>query len=192
MKLIFFLLRASWRIVLLAGLVGGVSGAASVGLMVLILHTLAQPGASSGVLMGLFAALCAVVLLTQIGSQMLLSRLSQTSIAQLQLGLCRRILDSPLKHLEEIGSDRMLASLTGDVSLVSQAMNGVPVLGMNLVILVCGAVYLGSLSLSLMLGAVVVLCAGHGQLLVLGRLCAAVHQAGAGSAGRADAARSTS
>ena len=31
------------------------------------------------------------------------------------MGLCRRILESPLKHLEEIGIDRMLASLTGDV-----------------------------------------------------------------------------
>ncbi len=69
------------------------------------------------------------------------------------MGLCRRILESPLRHLEEIGIDRMLASLTGDVALVSQAMNGVPVLGVNLVILVCGAVYLGSLSLSLLLGA---------------------------------------
>ena len=37
----------------------------------------------------------------------------------------------------------MLASLTGDVGVVSQAMNGVPVLGVNFVILVCGAVYLG-------------------------------------------------
>ncbi len=41
MKLIFFLLRASWRIVLLAALVGGVSGAASVALVALISHALA-------------------------------------------------------------------------------------------------------------------------------------------------------
>ena len=101
---------------------------------------------------------------------MLLSRLTQTSIAQLQLGLCRRILDSPLKHLEEIGTHRMLASLTGDVGVVSQAMNGVPVLGVNVVILICGAVYLGSLSPSLLLGAVCLLLARHGQLLVLRRL----------------------
>ncbi len=159
MKLILFLLRASWRVVLLAALVGGVSGAASVGLVAMILHTLdtveKANAAASAELVGLFAALCVVILLTQIGSQVLLSRLTQTSIAQLQMGLCRRILESPLKHLEEIGTPRMLASLTGDVSVVSQAMNGVPVLGVNVVILVCGAVYLGWLSPSLLLGAIV-------------------------------------
>lgn len=154
MRLIFFLLRASWRIVLLAGLVGALSGIASVGLVALILHALGQANTSSIVLMGLFAALCVVVLLTHVTSQMLLSRLSQTSIEQLQVGLCRRILNSPLKHLEEIGSDRMLASLTGDVGVVSQAMNGVPVLAVNIVILVCGVIYLGWLSRELMLAAV--------------------------------------
>ena len=159
MKLILFLLRSSWRVVLLAGLVGGLSGAASVGLVVMILDTLkalnAGDVAASVSLAGYFAALCVVILLTQVASQLLLGRLTQTTVAKLQVGLCRRILESPLKHLEEIGSPRMLASLTGDVSVVSQAMNGVPVLGVNLVILACGAVYLGWLSPNLLLGAVV-------------------------------------
>ena len=97
--------------------------------------------------MGLFAALCVVVLVTRIGSQWVLCRMTQANIAELRIGLCRRILASPLKHLEEIGIDRMLGCLTGDVDLVSQAINGVPVLAVNLVVLVCGAVYLGSLSL---------------------------------------------
>jgi putative ATP-binding cassette transporter len=55
--------------------------------------------------------------------------------------------------LEEIGEYRILASLTNDVAVISQAMNGVPTLATNVVILVCGAVYLGSLSMSLMIGA---------------------------------------
>ncbi len=83
-------------------------------------------------LIGLFAGpLRGRSWLTQIVSQVLLSRLTQTSITQLQMGLCRRILESPLKHLEEIGDHRMLASLTGDVGVISQAMNGVPALGVN-------------------------------------------------------------
>jgi putative ATP-binding cassette transporter len=159
MKLILFLLRASWRVVLLAAVIGGVSGAASMGLVVMISEQLdAVKAANAGALanvVGLFVALCVVILVTQVGSQVLLSRLTQTSVAQLQLGLCRRILDSPLKHLEEIGTPRMLASLTGDVSVVSQAMNGVPVLGVNIVILVCGAVYLGWLSPKLLIGAII-------------------------------------
>ena len=83
------------------------------------------------------------------------SKLTQNTVSKLRLGLCRRILESPLKHLEEIGSAKLINALTGDVGIVSQAMNGVPVLGVNLVILICGAVYLGSLSMSLLAGALV-------------------------------------
>ena len=43
MRLILFLLRASWHIVLLAGVVGAASGAASVALVAMILHTLRDP-----------------------------------------------------------------------------------------------------------------------------------------------------
>ncbi len=154
MKLILFLLRASWRIVLLAGVVGAISGAASFGLVVVILHALRAPTVSSLAVVALFAALCAVVLTTQIVSHVLLSRLTQGSISKLRISLCRRILESPLKHLEEIGVSRLLSSLTGDVGVISQAMNGVPVLGVNLVILVCGAGFLGWLSPGLLLGAV--------------------------------------
>ena len=152
MKLILFLLRASWPIVLLAGLIGGLSGVASVALVATMLHTLHDPSASSLAAVGLFAALCVVVLATQIGSHVLLSRLTQRSIARLRMGLCQRILAAPLRHLEEIGSHSMLGVLTGDVGVLSQAMNGVPVLGVNFVILICGSIYLGWLSPSLLAG----------------------------------------
>jgi putative ATP-binding cassette transporter len=154
MRLIVFLLRASWRVVLAAGVVGGVSGAASVALLALINHVLfGATEASPLVLSALFAGLCGVILATQVGSQVLLSRLTQTSIARLRLGLARRVLESPLKHLEEIGTSSILTSLTNDVSVVSQAMNGVPILGVNLVILACGCIYLGWLSPGLLVGA---------------------------------------
>ncbi|MGA2253745.1 MAG: cyclic peptide export ABC transporter [Thermoguttaceae bacterium] len=150
MKLLLLLLRASWKTVFLAGLIGAASGAASVGLVTLILHTLRDPNGSSAATMGLFLALCLVVLITRVGSQWVLCRMTQANIADLRIGLCRRILESPLKHLEEIGIDRMLGSLTTDVNLVSRAINGVPVLAVNLVVLACGAVYLATLSLSLL------------------------------------------
>jgi len=154
MRVLLFLLRASWRIVLLAGVVGAVSGVASVALVALMLRTLRAPEASTLTMILLFAALCVVVLVTRIGSQVLLSRLSQGSISRLRVGLCRRILEAPLQHLEEIGMHRLLASLTGDVNVVARAMNGVPALAVNVVILTCGTAYLGWLSPSLMLASV--------------------------------------
>lgn len=153
MKLLVLLLKASWRVALLAALIGAVSGGASAGLVALISACLHEGNYSSTVLMGLFAVLCLVVLATRILSQLLLCRLTVDSTSQMRLGLCRRILQSPLRHLEEIGDHRMLAALTNDVSVVSQAMNGVPSLGIDIVVLICGAIYLGTLSPSLVLWA---------------------------------------
>jgi putative pyoverdin transport system ATP-binding/permease protein len=154
MRLLLFLLRASWRVVLLAGVIGGISGMASVALVILILRTLRAPAESTSGMAALFGALCAIVLMTRITSQILLVRLSQNSISRLRVGLCRRILDAPLQHLEEIGTHRLLASLTGDVNIVARAMNGIPALGINTVILACGTMYLGWLSPSLMLATI--------------------------------------
>ncbi len=154
MRLMVWLLKASWRIALLAALVGGLCGAASVGLVALMLRTLRAPDAAPGWLVGLYAGLCAVILLTRIGSQLLISRLTQDSMSQLRLRLCRRVLETPLAQLEEIGEHRLVAALTGDVTTVTRALNGVPGLGINLTILGCGLVYLGILSPSLMLAAV--------------------------------------
>ena len=160
MKLLLLLLRASWRSVVLAGLIGAASGVASVGLMALIMSTLRDPRGASLLTVGLFAALCAAIFVTRIGSQFLLCRMTQGNVAELRMGLCRRILDSPLKHLEEIGVDRMLACLTGDVNLISQLINGLPGLVVNLAILACGAVYLATLSLPLVASCVVLAILG--------------------------------
>jgi len=151
MNLLLFLLRSSWRTVLAAAAVGGVSGVASMALVGITLYTLRDPGGSRGSLVAAFVGLCAIVLATRIGSQLLLARLTQQTVSRLRLGLCRRVLASPLRHVEEISAHRILASLTGDVSIVAAAMNGLPVLGVNIVVLICGGVYLATLSVTLAL-----------------------------------------
>ena len=129
------------------------SGVASIGLVSMILRTVENPSSSSAQQIALFACLCGIVLATRIVSQILVSRLKQTSIINLQMGLCRRILAAPIKDLEEIGAPRLLAALTNDVSAISVALTGVPGLAINLVILVAGAVYLGYLSIGLLCAA---------------------------------------
>mgnify|MGYP000219496734 CR=1 FL=1 len=153
MKLIVLLLKASWRIVLLASLVGAVSGVASMALMAWLFRALQRPGEASSLAVGLFAALCVVVFLTRIASQVLLARLTQNTVSRLRTGLCERILASSLRHLEEIGVHRMLSALTNDVAAVTNVMNVAPNLVVSFVVLVCGAVYLGYLSLGLLGGA---------------------------------------
>lgn len=160
MNLFLLLVRSSWRIVLLSGLVGAVGGLASVGLIAVIYRVLLDPAAGRETLIVAYLAFCILVLGMQVASQFLLTRLAQNSISQLRMGLCRRILASPLARLEEIGEHRMLASLTGDVGMISLAMNGVPVLCVNAMILIFGAAFLGWLSLPLLVGAVGFLAAG--------------------------------
>ena len=155
MKLALLLLRASWRPASWGVLLGLISGASSIALVALILHFINDPLAPAVVVGGLFAALCVVMLISQIGSQMLIARLTQDSIQTLQIGLCQRILNSPIRHLEQIGSSRMLASLMGDVNVISNAMRGAPLLAVNMVMLLVGAIYLGTLSMNLLLAATV-------------------------------------
>ncbi len=160
MKLFLFLLRASWRTVALAVLTGSVSGLASIGLIALIhakLHRSDLP--MSGLAWG-FAGLCLVVLLSRIASQMLLIRLSQGSVQKMSMHLCNRILEAPLRNLEEVGPHRLLTALTGDVGTVAFALNGIPVLCISSVTLFCGMAYLGWLAPDLMVAMVVFLVLG--------------------------------
>ncbi len=155
MKLVLFLLKASWRTMLSASVIGGISGAASVAMFIFcVLRGLREAGTSPASVVGLFVALCLTIFLTRIVSQVLLSRLTQGAAVRLRLGLCEKILASPLARLEEIGLPGMFVALNGDVNMITRALNGVPMLVVNAVTLAGGFIYLGVLSLPL-LGAVV-------------------------------------
>ena len=179
MKLIWHLAKQSWKPLVAAGLLGGLAGVTNVSLLALIHRALQRPGAAAGWLVALFAGCCLASLLTRIGSQVFLVRLSQNSISRLRFGLCQRILESPLRHLEEIGTHRMLGSLTGDVLVVAHALNGLPTLCVNVVMLLCGAVYLGILSGTVLAGAVVFTVLGIASYWVSSRRASKYIRAGA-------------
>ena len=145
MKLFLFLIGRSRRTVILAVVIGVVSGLASIGLLALIHRALGEPGWHAGVGWA-FVGLCVMVLVTRVGAQVLLTRLSQHSVSRLIVHLSERVLDAPLRHLEQLGSGRILATLTTDVNAIALALNGVPAIVVNLIILVAGVLYLGWLS----------------------------------------------
>lgn len=151
MKLLFRLIRESWPTVLLASLLGGASGAANVGLLAIVHRALRKPDSAPTNFLWLFVGMCVVTLVTRVASQIFLVRMGQDSISRLRLGLCRRILEAPLRQLEDIGSHRIITSLTNDVTVISMAMNGLPTVGVSAIILVCGSLYLGFLSWPLLL-----------------------------------------
>lgn len=169
MRLLLFLVRSSWPTVLAAALVGAVSGVSSVALIAIIHRTLRDPHGSTGLLVVLFATFCVTVLATQVISQILLTRLAQNTMSRIRMGLSRQILRSYLRKLEEIGEHRLLAALTGDVPVISMAANGVPVLCVNAMVLICGGLYLGWLSPALLVCAIAVCAIGVSSYLYSSR-----------------------
>ncbi|HEX2252449.1 MAG TPA: cyclic peptide export ABC transporter [Thermoanaerobaculia bacterium] len=120
------------RMLTAAVAVGMVSGLASVALLALINHTLRGDERLSGFDVGvIFAAVCVLLTIARVSSSYLLVRLGQGMVMDLRLQLCRQILSSPLRRLEELGSHRLLATLTHDVNALTDSLLVVPVTCIN-------------------------------------------------------------
>ena len=146
MNLIWLLLRASWLTVAIAGFTGLISGAGSARLIALINGAVSNDGTKTNNLVWGFAGLALIVLFTSIISQVFLIRLAQRAVYDLRMRLSSWILSSPLRHLEELGANRLLATLTDDVQSVSTTVFVIPFLCVDIAIIVGCFIYLGWLS----------------------------------------------
>ncbi|MBD2138668.1 cyclic peptide export ABC transporter [Anabaena sp. FACHB-1237] len=133
MNLIYFLLRSSWLMVVIAIITGFLSGASSAGLIAVISNAASKSNTSplSTVAWG-FLGLVIVALITGVISQIMLIRLSQNAVLQLRVRLSQQILNSELSHLEKLGNPRLLATLTEDVQAVANAVYIIPFLCIDL------------------------------------------------------------
>jgi putative pyoverdin transport system ATP-binding/permease protein len=168
MNVIFFLLRYSRGLVALAivaGILGGLSNAA---LIATINGALSGGTFLSDYLPWVFAGLCVLAPLSRFISQALLVRLSQNAVFEMRMRLSRRILSAPLRKLEELGAHRLLATLTEDIGMISNALTSIPLLCMHTTIFVGCVMYLGWLSRSVLIWVVIFLLVGIGlfQLIV--------------------------
>ncbi|HLO03359.1 MAG TPA: cyclic peptide export ABC transporter [Symbiobacteriaceae bacterium] len=146
MNVLRFLWGASKRTVLLAVIVGVLSGATSAG-TVAVINAVLNKGTSPGMtLVWSFVGLGTVMLVSSVLSGVLLVYLGQGTIYELRMRLSRQILATPLRKLEELGSHRLLASLTDDVTTVTQAVTLSPLLFVDLAIVVGCFVFMGWLS----------------------------------------------
>lgn len=155
MNLFKFLFQCSKGSLVVAVLVGIVSGIGSAALMALINKRLMTPGDSVVQLATAFAVLVLIVLASNLASRLLLNRLAERAAYELRLHLCRQVLSAPLRHLEETGPHKILAALTQDINTITNAMLTLPVVCINLTIVVGCMIYLGLLSMSVLAGLVV-------------------------------------
>lgn len=152
MKLITFLLRTSPRVVIVAIAAGLLAGVSNTGLLALINANLNHTGTPWMRSAWVFGALGVVMLLSRCASSVALTRLSRGSIFDLRMLLCRRIIAAPLRHLEELGAPRLMATLTEDVPTISFALTTIPLLCMHLAIVATCLIYLAWLSGPVFLG----------------------------------------
>jgi putative ATP-binding cassette transporter len=173
-RLISFLLRNSRSIprsritMVLIMVTGIISGLSVTALVMLINYALSNIGSLPSKFTWAFVLLCIVTPLARFASQVLLVRLTAQSIFVLRMQLCRRILSAPLRQLEELGTARLLATLTQDIPSVIAALTALPFLCVDIAVVIGCLVYLGWLSTSLLFGVLgfIVIGIGTYQLLL--------------------------
>ena len=144
MNVIWLLLKASWLNVSIAILTGLISGGCSAMLISLINRAISDN--SNGNLVWYFAGLAILALLSGFVSQFLLIYLSQEAVYNLRLSLSRGILSTPLRNLEELGANRLLATLTDDVGTLSSTIFLIPFLCVDIAVVVGCLTYLSTIS----------------------------------------------
>lgn len=144
MGILWLLLKASWVQVVIATLLGIVSGGCSVGLIALVNTTLSQGAMPPAI--ALFAGLVLLALISGSLAQFLLIDLAQDSVYQLRLRLSQRILAAPLRQLEQLGPSQLLAVLTKDVQSISDTVFVIPYICVDIAVISGCALYLGWLS----------------------------------------------
>jgi len=148
-KLLFFLVQTSGWQVALAVITGFLSGGSSAGLLALISRALVE-GVTPLVVFA-FIGLAIIALVTSIISQVMLIRLSQRAVFDLRLHLSRQILRAELAHLEQLGTPRLLATLTEDVQAVAHAVFAMPFLCIDAAIVLGSLIYISWLSWQVLL-----------------------------------------
>src|ERR671932_1550969 len=144
MNVIWLLLKASWLNVSIAILTGLISGGCSAMLISLINRAISDN--SNQNLVWYFAGLAVLALVAGVISQFLLIYLSQEAVYNLRLSLSRGILSTPLRNLEELGANRLLATLTDDVGTLSNTIFLIPFLCVDIAVVVGCLTYLSTIS----------------------------------------------
>lgn len=145
MKLVSFLFRYSRVATILAIVIGAVGGVLNAGLVATIHAALKSPAGKSELLWQ-FIALTLAVPSLKFCSSVLMTSLSQRGIYDIRKQLAWQVAASPLRRLEEVGSHRILVTLTEDIFVITNLLISLPVLCMQSMVLIGCLVYLAWLS----------------------------------------------
>jgi putative pyoverdin transport system ATP-binding/permease protein len=155
-----YLLRYSGRRIALAACIGIIGGVSSVALMIIVNERLKTLSLTIPHIAWGFVGLVVAVLVSNFLSRVVLVHLSQRTTYDLNMRLCRQVVATPLRRLEEIGMSRILSTLTQDIPAITTALIELPFFLINVTILIVCFAYLGWLSFTVLSGLIISLVVG--------------------------------
>ncbi|WP_435021126.1 cyclic peptide export ABC transporter [Tundrisphaera sp. TA3] len=168
MSLLGFVMKASRGVVVLSIVAAAVGGAGAVTLLTMLHRALGDDAASLPRWYGpAFAALCVVVAGSRVIAQGAMARLGQGAVTSLGIQLCRKILGLPLDRFEALDKGGLLAVLTEDTMVVSNALVGIPQICLNGPLVALCLLYAGWLSPMILACGVAFAAVGVGSYLAL-------------------------
>ena len=167
MKLIRLLLQSS-RPAFFAALIASVfSGLASTFLIAQISRALQSANLLTPTFFVRFLILILLVIGADLFSKLVLNRLTEGAYRDMQIGLARQILATPVERLEAIGAPRLLAVLTQDVGGVTAFLQRLPTGTFHVAVTVSAVAYLFWVSFSTAILMSIVMVAGFAGYWVL-------------------------
>ncbi|HEV8318570.1 MAG TPA: cyclic peptide export ABC transporter [Vicinamibacterales bacterium] len=159
MNILRYAARYARGTVLWAVIFGTIGGGLTAWIVALVGQTL-RTAAGTSTQMLTFAALAVAGCVLRFVSSDLMTRFSQRHMLGMSQDLTRRVVDSGLRNVEEVGSARLLATLTEDIALITTTIAAMPIVVANLAVVVACFLYVAYLSwVAFALGAVCVVVA---------------------------------
>jgi putative ATP-binding cassette transporter len=160
MPLLILLAKRSWATLWVATATGLVCGLAASGLIALINQGISDLKALEAQSVWPFIGLALVVVITRVIADISLIQLGQRAINDLRLHLSNKLIDTPYRQLQQLGKHKLLAMLTDDTQTISQAVEFVPVVLVNAGIMGACFLYLGWLSIKLLILTLILIALG--------------------------------
>jgi putative ATP-binding cassette transporter len=155
-----FLLKVSPRIVVLAIVASVLAGVTNTLLLAVISSALSSGDGAAASRVWSFAALVVAMLICRVGAMLLLTRLTLGYTLGLRMRLCRQVLATPLRKLEQLGPHRLLANITEDIPAITLALASIPALCMQIAIVGACFLIMGWLSWKLLIAVTIYLALG--------------------------------
>lgn len=163
LRLLFGTSRVRLTFAICAAVLSGLFTSALLGLIHAILNVRVANGWNAA--MG-YAALCVLMPLCRLASNLLLADLSRRVALDVRLSLSRSIVNAHYRYVERVGSHRLMAALTEDVGAITSAITALPGLCLQLIVLAGCLCYMGTLSVRLLAFVVAFLALGFGSVQI--------------------------